>query len=152
MTVTCSRERLQDLWGEMEALLDRHYQEISHNPDIPLAPDKARYKALEDAGKLRMFTVRGDGELIGYAIFIVATGLHYSGSLQAKQDVLFVDPSSRGRGAGIKLLRFADAELAAEGVQLVYHHTKLAHPALGRLLEHLGYEPVETVYSRRLDL
>lgn len=152
MSIVCAEESFEKVWGEMEGLFGAHYQEVSHNPDIPLAPDNDRYEMLARNGRLRIYTVRSDSQLIGYAVFIVATGLHYSGSLQAKQDILFVDPSSRGRGAGIKLLRFADAALAAEGVQVVYHHVKLAHPALGRLLEHLGYEPVETVYSRRLDL
>lgn len=149
--IECARERLQDLWDEIYPLLERHYAEISANPDIALAPDEHRYRVLEDANRLRTYTVRDDGALVGYAVFLVSTGLHYMHSLQAKQDVLFVDPSRRGRGAGIKLIRFADQALADEGVQVVYHHAKLAHPALGRLLEHAGYAPVETVYSRRLD-
>lgn len=149
--VSVYEERLSDLWDEMQDLLEAHYREISRYPDIALAPDQSRYAALEKAGRLRTYTARDEGRLVGYAVFIVTTGLHYRHSLQAKQDVIYLDPSLRGAGAGLKLLRCADEALAAEGVQVVYQHAKLAHPALGRLLEHMGYEPVETVYTRRLD-
>jgi GNAT superfamily N-acetyltransferase len=101
---------------------------------------------------LRIYTARlHDGKLIGYAVFLVNTNAHYAGSLQAVQDVLYIDPEHRRGHAALRLLHFSEAELRDEGVQCVYHHVKLNHPALGVLLERMGYAKIETIYGRRLD-
>jgi hypothetical protein len=49
----------------------------------------------------------------------------------------------------MRLIEHADAQLAAEGVQVVFQHVKTAHN-FGPLLERLGYEHVENVYAKRL--
>lgn len=150
MMITVQRERIHDLWEELFPLLDAHWREIAHFPDIPLDVNIARYEQAEDAGVLRTFAARRDGELVGYAIYSVAFNSHYSGSLQAVQDVLFIHPDHRRSGAGLKLLREADQQMAADGVQAVYQHEKLAHP-FSPLMERLGYECIERIWVKRLD-
>ena len=148
--VTFQRERAQDLWAEIEPLLVEHYNEIATFKDIPLAPDKAQYNAADDAGKLRLYTARKAGELVGYAAFLVTQNPHYTTSKQALQDVIFVSAEHRRGRLGLQLLLYAEQELTADNVDVVYHHVKIKHPALGKLLEHLGYEATETMYSKRL--
>lgn len=158
-----ARERAADLWPEIEPLLERHWREIATYADIPLAPDRERYNAMDAAGALRCYTARvrekdglaaGSGataaRLVGYAIFSVAMNMHYRTSAIAVQDVLFVLPEYRGR-AGLGLIRHAERELRAEGVKLIYHHQKVATPALGCLLKALGYEHLENIWGKRLD-
>ncbi len=149
--VRYQRERLADLWAELAPLIEAHYREISVYPDIPLDPDKERYRQAEDAGMIHCYTARtAAGALIGYAWFVVNTNLHYRSSLQAMQDVIFIHPEHRRGRVGMGLIAHCDDSLRAAGVQVVYHHTKVHHD-FGRLLERLGYSLNERVYARRLD-
>lgn len=87
--------------------------------------------------------------LAGYAIFFVRPNPHYSGSVQAVQDVVFLNPSIRG-GNGYRFIAWCDEQLRAEGVQAVYHHVKVSHD-FGPMLQRQGYELVDLIYAKRLD-
>lgn len=138
-----------DLCREMLPLFSAHYQEIAHFKDIPLDPDFDQYIKLDEAGFVRAFTARTpEGEILGYAVFFVKYNPHYKTSLQASQDVLYIDKKRRGFGA--KFILWCDRELAKEGIQLSYHHIKQAHD-FGPMLKRMGYELVDYIYARRLD-
>jgi GNAT superfamily N-acetyltransferase len=143
-------EPVDHIWHEVMPLLERHWAEIAHYSDIPLDVNQRKYNGLHVLGALRVFTLRLFGELVGYAAFIVDRNLHYQGSIQALQDVVFILPKYRKTGLGRQLLETADATLRAEGVQVVYHHVKHTHD-FGPLLMDMGYESIETIYGRRLD-
>ena len=148
-TVTYRRESLADALTESWPLLERHYQEIAHYADIPLAPDIEQYLAWEQAGILRAYSVRlGMGTLIGYAVYLIRPHPHYRSSLTAIQDILFILPEHRGRG--LAFIDWCDQQLKAENVQVVLHHCKAAHD-FGRALMRLGYEKIDIIYGRRLD-
>lgn len=144
-------ENGSDIWDEVAPLLARHWEEVAHYQDIPLEPDREVYEGLEARGQLRCFTARDCGQLAGYAVFLVRPNMHYKSSLQAVQDVLFLAPEYRRGRVGISLLQFSEQRLAAEGVQAVYHHVKRT-TQVGRLLGRLGYELIDEVYGKRLDL
>lgn len=148
--ITFQREKADTLIEEIKPLLDLHWNEISHYPDIPLDPDYEKYIEIEKTGTLRCFTVRLDNKLIGYVIYFVCENLHYKSSLQAVQDILFIQPDQRGILLGMKLLKFANDELRNEGVQVDYQHIKAKHN-FGPMLERLGYELVDLIYAKRLD-
>lgn len=138
-----------ELISELLPLFFLHWKEIAHFPDIMLEPDTDAYLRAEATGNLRVFTARDDsGEAIGYAVFFLRQNPHYKSSLQASQDILFIKPDRRG--TGMRLIKWCDEQLALEGVQAVYHHVKQAHN-FGPMLERIGYEPVEYIYTRRLD-
>lgn len=145
------RESFDALWSDASDLLTQHWREIAAYQDIELAVDVDRYRALEAADSLRILTARVDGELIGYAVFIVSSHGHYRHSKQAMQDVFYVHPYYRGLRIGLKLIKASESLLRAEGCQVVHQHVKVDHPDLGRLLEHQGYTWVERIYSKRLD-
>lgn len=144
------REHIRDVWDQLQPLLARHWREIAHYQDIPLDPDRQRYEIAEASGTLRVFLAYLGEDLIGYAVFIVSRSMHYAGSVQAVQDVIYLDPAYRNAGIGRALVAECDEALRAEGVQVVYQHVKLAYD-FGPLLASLGYEAIETVYGRRLD-
>lgn len=144
-----------DLFDETLPLLMAHWEEIAHFKDIPLKPDQAAYEAIAAAGNLRVYTVRESGpiaRLIGYAVFFLRRNMHYSTSLQAVQDILYLDPSARGKLVGLRFIKYCDEELRKEGVQVAMHHVKVK-PGLdfGPMLERIGYEPVDRIFVRRLD-
>ena len=130
-------------------LFKRHYEEIAKYKDIPLEVDLETYARIEAAGGLRCYSARDAGRLVGYVIFFVKNHPHYASTLFASQDVLYLDPDYRKGMTGLRLIRFADRQLEAEGVQVVTQHVK-TYADFGPLLERLGYEKVETVYMRRL--
>lgn len=149
-TIIFSQEQFRaDLWREATPLLIAHWREIAHFQDIQLDPDLTLYHAAQEAGMVRCYTARDAGVLVGYAIFFVRTNPHYRRSLQATQDVLFLDPSRRGL-TGARFIQWCDEQLQAEGVQAVYHHVKAEHN-FGSMLERMGYELVDLIYARRLD-
>jgi GNAT superfamily N-acetyltransferase len=129
----------------VERLLERHYQEVAFYKDIPLEPDWDGYVGVEAAGRLRIFTARIRGELVGYCAY-------YRSSLEANQDVLFVAPEHRNARVGAQLLLFCERSLRAEGVHVTYQHSKASVDLdMGPFLKRLGYELVETVWAKRLD-
>jgi len=144
------REKISTLWREVFPLLVEHFKEISANQDIPLQPNIRMYNKLEKMGMFRAYVARIDGELVGYAAYIVNPNMHYQQSLQAVQDVLFLRKEYRKGFAGIRLIKYADEQLLSEGVQIVYHHVKVAND-FGPVLERLGYRWIEKIYSKRLD-
>lgn len=146
-----ARESSDTVINEIAPLLENHWAEIAHYPDIPVGVDYDAYLRLEANGQLRIYTIRVGIELVGYALFTVRHSLHYQSSLQAHQDVLYLDPCYRRGRVGWKFIAWCDTQLKAEGVMVVYQHQKLAHPALGAILDRIGYEPVDMLWARRLD-
>lgn len=145
-----AREMLGDVRGDMEPLLEEHWREIAHFQDIRLNPDWEFYALMEEDERLRIFTARVDGRLVGYAVFFVGPNRHYKDSIQAVQDVVFLHPDYRGFKIGTNLILYADQQCAAENIQVIYHHIKAAHN-FGPLLESCGYELVDLIYAKRLD-
>ena len=150
LCLTVTRQHVRDVWDSLQPMLREHWAEIAHYQDIPLHPDRQRYEMLEASGALRVFVATLGGNTVGYAVFVVQPNAHYSTSLQAVQDVLYLAPEYRRAGIGRALIEACDDALRAEGVQVVMHHVKLAHD-FGPLLASLGYEPIETIHARRLD-
>ena len=142
------REHAADVMDEIKPLLQKHWHEIAHFPDVPLDPDYDAYLRAEQAGKLRVFTARSGLALVGYGVFFIGN-LHYKSTPIATQDILFLSPEHRGI-AGVRLIRFCDRMLKADGIRKVYHHVKPAKVDFSRVLRHEGYELVDHVWARSL--
>ncbi len=140
----------ESLINDMTPLLIDHKDEICLHQDYVLNPDWETYLKLEPAGMLNAYTARQDGNLIGYALYVVSYNMHYKDVLEATQDVLYLKPGNRGAFIGIALIKYADEQLAKDGVRLVRHHVKVDKD-FSPLLERLGYTQSEKIYERRLD-
>ena len=144
------RETVLNVCEEIKPLLLKHWEEISHYKDIPLDPDWDGYLRIEESGALRIYTARDDENvLVGYAVFFIKHNLHYRTSLQALQDIIFIDPEKRGFGA--KFILWTEKQLADEGVQVVFHHIKTKTPHTIDLFRRLGYENIDLILGKRLD-
>lgn len=147
-----ARETCEQFIPDAQRLFVEHYREVAHFQDIEFVPDYERYKKLEAAGILRIFTARDDTskELTAYMLVFVQYNIRYSLSLQASQDILYVDKTKRG--FGFKFIAWCEENLKDEGVQVLYQHTKV-DPDLdfGPMLERKGYVLVDKVYAKRLD-
>jgi len=145
-----AQEKFRDCYQEMVPLLEKNWAEVSHYLDIPLDVNVQGYQMLDESNRLCLFTAREPGtkHLIGYCVFFVNRNIHYNGSLQATQDVIYIDP--KRRGFGMQFIKACDFALKNIGVQVVYQHVKVKHN-WGKVLERIGYEHVEHIYARRLD-
>jgi len=140
-------ENLANVKREAEPLLQQHWEEIALNKDIiKLNPDWRAYAELDRVNALRVFTARKDGKLVGYFVVIVSKALHYADHLFANNDIIFLTKPARKGLTGVKLIKFAIDSLKAEGITKLHINTK-AHQPFDPILERLGFEEIERVYS-----
>jgi GNAT superfamily N-acetyltransferase len=143
-------ETLFGVVHDIQDLIKLHYDEIAlHKDRIPLAPDWDRYRALEDAGQLVVFTVR-DGELlVGYSVFFLSWHLHYKTTRMAMNDVLFLHKDYRKGTTGIKLIKHSEQELREMDVDKVIWHVKFNND-FRPILNRLGYCDEEAIVAKML--
>lgn len=142
-------EKIADVLEEAKPLLLKHWEEIAHYKDIPFDPDYDQYIKLEELGTTRSFSARTeDGVLIGYAVFFVRPHIHYRSTLMAYQDIIFLDKAHRG--IGFFFIKFCDDSLRSEGIKVVLQHIK-AKFNWGPMIERMGYELQDLIYTKRLD-
>lgn len=150
MNLAFAREKAEPrLFDEIGPLLQKHYSEIARFQDIPLDPDFNRYALMEQADLSRTFTARWNGELVGYAVFYVGPAIQYKSSIQATEDLMFLRPDLRQGRHGLDFLKWIDAALEAEGVDVIYHHVNTDHD-YGPILKRMGYETVNVIYGKRV--
>lgn len=146
--VVIARECVTGLWDELLPLMEAQADE--HPRDMPpLDVDTESYELMEDIGRLRVFTARAAGVLIGYAAFVIAHHFHHRQSLRAIHDSLYLVPQHRVGMTGLRLVLFAEKAFAADGIDRVHQCAAIGSPACA-LFERLGYEPAETIYVKRL--
>ena len=151
MSVSFAEERFSDIADEIRQLLARHWREIArHQDSIALDPDWPLYAALAASGTLAVMVARDAGRMVGYAVYFVRPHLHYRGVTWATSDIFWLAPEARAGMTGLRLFRFAEAALRRRGAVVMHTTHKLAHPAAGRLLAHLGHTPIERGYSKLL--
>lgn len=81
-------------------------------------PNLEVYCEAEDKNLLRCFSARVDHCLVGFAVFFLAPRPH-TDDLLAALDVLYVLPEHRSNGVATGLLRFGEAELRADRVNVI---------------------------------
>lgn len=143
-------ESVEAVLEEIKPLLVKHWEEVSFYKDIALDPDYESYLKMDELGVLRVYTARDeDNVLMGYAVFFVRANPHYRQSLQAVQDIIFIDPEKRG--FGVKFILWTEQQLKAEGVQVVFQHIKTNTPKTIDLFRRLDYENIDIILGKRLD-
>jgi len=144
------RESLEAVRTELEQLLTQHWRDVAFHEGEPPQPNWDMFATAADAGKLRIFTARVAGELIGFCAFLVLSNLHYKSSLQAVQEVLVLAPKYRNGPIAAHLILFAERQMRDDGVQVVYHKAS-QHFDIGPPLERLGYEVIDAEWGKRLN-
>lgn len=137
-----------DLVAQMIPLWQIHHKETTPYPEIPLEPDISIYENCALTGSLRIFTARQETRLVGYQVFFILKHPHSRNSLQANQDIVFLQKSLRRGLVGYKFLKFCSDALLAEGCDVVYQHIS-ADADFGPVLRRMGYNLIDLVYGRR---
>ena len=174
--LTITTEPFSHLAAEAEQLAAAHWDEVEaplHGPQH-YALDYHRYASLERLGMLHISAARGravdepcdategtpdeprtDAEtnasatLAGYAAFTLVACPHRPHTLLAALDGLYLAPWARGGLFALRLLRHAEAALAARGVSLVQYSSPASRPCHA-LYRRLGAQPTETIWHKTL--
>lgn len=148
LILSYQEEKLSDILEELKPLLIEHWEELANNKDVrPLDPDYPMYLAMNDMDILRIFTVRDDGKLIGYSIWIIANNLHYKTWKYAVSDIYYLDPDVRGTGTSFLFFFKIEDWLKSLGVKSITVQDKLNH-SHSIFFNKLGYTPIEQHYEK----
>lgn len=140
-----ARETVEEISQDIGLLTCLHALEVG---DREASPDFARYAQFERLGILRIYTLREEGALKGYALYLIGPSLNYRELLMAQQTLIFVHPQSRG-SASAQFVRYIEKQLALDGVHEVSQSSPARRP-IGNWLERLGYTLKESVYVKAL--
>lgn len=150
MTFTTHVESFMETLPELKALFDTHWEELALDKDkVPLDPQYDEYAAREARGGVIFVSLRDKGQIVGYFIGFLGAGLHYRTCLTCHMDIFYTVPAIRGGRGGVVLFKAVEAELRRRGVNRFITSSK-KHKDASRLFEALGFEQIETVYSKYL--
>lgn len=142
-----------ELYEEVLPLLQAHWREVALYQDrIQLEVDVAFYLKLQALGSLTCFTVRDEGRLVGYCVFMSAHHPHYASLFVVRNDVIYMDPEYRGMES-MRLIRFCErhfkGSVPPRTQMMMTWHAKLSNH-FKDLLEHLGYTVNEVLLGKLL--
>jgi N-acetylglutamate synthase-like GNAT family acetyltransferase len=100
-------------------------------------------------GRCTCSPLAATGALIGYHVAVISGHLHYRSTLHAVTDVYWIAPECRHGVTAVRLFQAVERELTKRGVRKLFTATKL-HLDQGALFEHLGFRPIERMYSKLL--
>lgn len=148
--VKYQQEFLDSVRGEVESLIQDHYNEVYPARDtFQSNMDWDSYAKLEDVGFLKIFTARDDDDLVGYLWVIVSPNLHSRGSVVACDDGLYVAKSYRGQAVAKELVRFTERCLKEDGVK-VFHIVGTTEKPIDSFVKRMGYTEIETKFQKVL--
>lgn len=151
ISITIQRESVMTTWRETLPLYRRHWEEMPHQPGLEFFVNIPAYERAELGGMLRFYTARCSEILVGYGVFFLHDSLWYRDTIEAGQHSLYLAPEARQGWNGIKLIRFTEDALRAEGVRILHQHVH-GGGSEARLFPLLGYTKMHEEFEKRLDL
>jgi hypothetical protein len=158
MKIVFSTESVEQVWADIQPLLQAHWEEIALYKDkVPLAPDYDLYRKMEGRGALLICMARYEDKIVGYGVYFVHRGMHYMKTLVATNDVIYIEPAERGDSLGAienellasEFIRFAEFKLKMRGVSVINYRIKVDKDWSG-LAESEGYPRVEYIHQKYL--
>jgi ribosomal protein S18 acetylase RimI-like enzyme len=138
-------ENAEETCEEFFQLYTLHYNEMRLKLEIegvkipPFKPRLEAYYQGARTGNLLHFTVRHEGQAVGYCNCWLTLDAHNS-QLIAREDTVYIFPGHRN-GVGAKLVMFGLAELKRRGVKRLHVHAA-TDPRVVKLWERQGFKPV----------
>lgn len=147
--IQIAEERFDTVEANQDLIVEHWNEIVKDDSGRVLNVDWATFRMFEHFGRLVTIVAREDGEVAGYAVFILQPHFHAKDSICAHNDALFLRKQSRKGRAGILLIREAEKLLRAKGIHLVLWHVKPTVDFSSVLLRY-GYQLHETIYAKRL--
>ena len=132
---------------EMLPLIEHNIRERE-----PYEPDMqwGAYEAMEQADVFFLVIAWRDGRIVGYASFFLSPAMHQKGRFMAQSEAIYLKPSQRKGFNAVRMLRYAERKLRERGVTDIFAGEK-KDTGVSVILKRLGYEMMETVYSKKID-
>ena len=147
--VTYQREAVTASFNkEVKPLLYQHWHE-SEIYGAEVEPDWLAYAALQDREIFYLYTIRIFGELVGYSGYIVSPSYHSREQIVAQNDLCYVVPKERGKSYFVNLIKFAEEDLKAKGVNVIGLSVKVDHD-FSNILIRQGFVLEEHYYSKEV--
>lgn len=144
--ITFQKETGKVFEEDSPALYPQHYEEMAEYTDkIKLDPMIGTYWKLYNAGKLEIHSVRDNGNLVGYNVWMIGRYIHAQGSKTASSDMLYLLPEYRKGLLGFRFLKWSLDEIKKSGAQRIIFHVKVTRD-YGPLVERLGAKLIEKSY------
>lgn len=132
---------------EAYLLWQEHHDELVGS-NVKFLPDFQKYKTVEKNGGLKVFTIRHNKKLIGYAVFTVLPHHHRTQVIQAENTLFFITKEHRKGLLASKFIRWCEKYLFDNGVFQISMRTKM-RASFGILLKRLKYQEEEIVYLKK---
>ena len=146
--IRCQQESFDQIAEDIAVLLEDHWLEVEWGKDdIPLDPNFRAYQQADQDGTVVMFALRDGGALVGYNTFWIYNHPHHSGTVFAVNDMLYIKPEYRNGLSSSNMLWFCEEVLKEKGANVITYHMK-PHKSFTKLMDYLGYEHTECVYSK----
>ncbi|MFB6111424.1 MAG: GNAT family N-acetyltransferase [Halobacteriaceae archaeon] len=130
-------DALATLWVGLVRSQRQHGAHLEAESNEATARDViGRYVAADD-----LLVAREAGQLLGFAMVHVETGMYHQDVTRGVIDNVYVRPPDRDRGLGTDLVEAAEAHLGAAGAEVVTLSVLAANADARRFYERLGYEP-----------
>lgn len=139
-------EKIEECW---ELLLAHREELTTHKHIMVLKPDIARYKMLEDAGRLLTLALYDGEKIVGYSVNLLNNNLHYSDLCVMQNDILYIDQKYRRGTWGMKLIRETERIALVRGAKMVLFHGK-ENTTFSELMPRLGYGVQDIMFSKEL--
>lgn len=133
---------------EIKPLTQDEWEESGH-PNRPLDVNWNAYLDAENRGQLSLFTARDGETLIGYFVVLVMSPLTTASDIVGYYDSVYVRKDYRKSFVGRRLFKFVEQCLKEDGIQRVIASSSKKNP-IGKFLNRLGYEEIETKYEKDL--
>jgi GNAT superfamily N-acetyltransferase len=148
--ITYQVEQFEEVKHQIVEMAREHWREVEYYQDeIPLDIDLDKYQLMNDAGMIKIITVRNQSQLVGYIAMLIHLHPHHKNTLYAMNDMFYILPEFRKGRTGIEIFKFTEEVMRAEGVKIMLLSCK-AHLDKGTIFKRLGFIPAEISYSKLL--
>ena len=138
------RADMRASWPEVYPLMAAHWAELY---DTPFKLNTDIIESAIQANVCRLFVARED-KIVGYALYLLSPALFDMGKTEATEMGVFIHKAYRKGSLAVRLLSFADRELLDEGISDITYHVPEKNPRFGKLLEHRGFKPADTIFKK----
>jgi GNAT superfamily N-acetyltransferase len=133
---------------EVAPLAVLEWDESGH-PTEDLDIDWVSYLSLEAEGKLKFFTARDDGLLIGYFVVLIMSPLTCKHEVMGYYDAVYVHKDYRKSTVARRLFKFVEDCLREDKIYRVIASSSSKKP-ISKLLTRMGYTEIETKHEKVL--
>ena len=148
VAVKYQQEFLSHAEEELTPLAVLEWEESGH-PTESLVIDWDAYFAYEEAGRLKFFTAREEGKLIGYFVVLIISPLTAKGELVGSYDAVYVHRDYRKSMVARRMFKFVEDCMREDHIYRVVASSSTKNP-IGKFLNRLGYSEIETKYEKVL--